>query len=287
MTRKPNLLCILLYSILAFSYISAGLVVNLPEAEAATYKKPPPKRLIKKTTTKKTQAKKKKTKAPTKKQKNKGKARAAKNKGVSNLSKKGAQTYFTINKNSNNKTKQPDKGIGVSGISKHSLENEKSSVALSSQAKAKLETVKQKLARTNQSNNVTWGPHSKRIGPLGDPNKNGSVASTFRSGTYTEKVLTKDVILYRVYGGKAGPDGSYLTRLKPRGGMQARMDSALKPKWGNTAVKVARIKIPKGTKIYEGIAAEQKGNTSHYLGGGNQIYIKKVEASWIINTNEL
>jgi hypothetical protein len=37
------------------------------------------------------------------------------------------------------------------------------------------------------------------------------------------------------------------------------IDSSLDQNWGNTATKIVKLKIPKGIKLYEGVAAPQKG----------------------------
>ena len=60
--------------------------------------------------------------------------------------------------------------------------------------------------------------------------------------------------------------------------MQSTIDSALDRAWGNTATNVTKIEVPAGVKIYEGAAAPQGG----LVGGGNQLYIPKVDASWVI-----
>jgi hypothetical protein len=57
------------------------------------------------------------------------------------------------------------------------------------------------------------------------------------------------------------------------------MDSALNPEWGNTAENVSIIKVPPGTTIYQGFAAPQGG----LLGGGVQVYIPKVNPTWLSN----
>jgi filamentous hemagglutinin len=59
-----------------------------------------------------------------------------------------------------------------------------------------------------------YGAHDK--GPLGDPNDPFSVASTFRSGTYYEKIAETELFLYRDYGGAAKSDGRFWT-LTPYG----------------------------------------------------------------------
>ena len=120
---------------------------------------------------------------------------------------------------------------------------------------------------------IRWGPLNGP-GPLG-----ADTAATFRGGSYTESALSEDTTLYRVYGGNAGPLGSYWTRTAPAGPLQSTIDSALNPAWGNTAQNVSTVVIPKGTTIYEGFAAPQGG----LLGGGSQVYIPKVNPAWIVN----
>ena len=120
-----------------------------------------------------------------------------------------------------------------------------------------------------------YGAHE--VGPLAD-----DVARTFRGGSYTESTVSEATTFYRVYGGKAGPAGSYLTRIKPSGSLQATLDSALNPAWGNTASRVAEIRVPAGTKIYEGAAAPQRIPGGSLLGGGNQVYIPRVPNSWVV-----
>ncbi|EEQ08594.1 hypothetical protein ymoll0001_41190 [Yersinia mollaretii ATCC 43969] len=117
-----------------------------------------------------------------------------------------------------------------------------------------------------------YGPLNK--GPLTE-----QIAGTFRSGSYKENITTEPTTLYRVYGGNSGELGAYWTRVKPTGPVQSVIDSALDPKWGNTATKVVEIKMPAGVKFYEGTAAQQSG----LVGGGNQVYISgKVDPSWIV-----
>lgn len=98
--------------------------------------------------------------------------------------------------------------------------------------------------------------------------------------------MTKDTILYRVSGGKAGEVGSYLSRTPQECGLQSQLDLALNPSWENSTEKVTKVIIPKGTVIYEGVAGPQNifdslENTIGELpGGGNQIYIPKVDVGW-------
>lgn len=107
----------------------------------------------------------------------------------------------------------------------------------------------------------------------------------FRGGSHLERVVDEPVTLYRVYGGKAGELGPYWSRTKPTGPLQSRLDSALLSEWGNTADSVVAIRVPKGTTIFEGHAATQLGDLKPFetiIGGGNQVYIPRVNPDWII-----
>jgi hypothetical protein len=124
---------------------------------------------------------------------------------------------------------------------------------------------------TFATNAIRWGPASGR-GPLP-----GAVVATFRSGSYTESVTQEATVLYRAYGGNAGQLGTYWSRIAPSGPLQARIDSALLPQWGNTAENVARIVVPRGTTIYEGFAAGQ----GSLMGGGSQVFLPRVNPLWL------
>jgi RHS repeat-associated protein len=119
---------------------------------------------------------------------------------------------------------------------------------------------------------IRWGP-ATGAGPLGE-----KIAATFRGGSYTQNVTSETTTLYRAYGGTAGEVGGYWTRTAPTGPLQARIDSALAPQWGNTAQSVSTIRVPPGTTIFEGFAAPQ-GNL---IGGGSQVFIPNVNPSWLV-----
>ena len=109
-----------------------------------------------------------------------------------------------------------------------------------------------------------------------------AVANTFRGGSYTERTLQSETTLYRVYGGKAGPVGSYWSRTAPSGALQAQLDGAINPAWGNTIERVATARVPAGTTIYEGAAGEQGlAGGGGLLGGGSQVYLPNVDPAWV------
>jgi hypothetical protein len=122
-------------------------------------------------------------------------------------------------------------------------------------------------------------------GPLGNPNDSTSFASTFRSGNYTDHTLSEDTVLYRVIPDDGNPSGAYWTSTPPQGPLQSVIDSALDQNWGNTATRVVKAKVPADTRIFEGVAAPQRG----LVGGGNQIVFDRnanpFNPEWII-TND-
>ncbi|WP_320196889.1 RHS repeat-associated core domain-containing protein (plasmid) [Agrobacterium rosae] len=120
-----------------------------------------------------------------------------------------------------------------------------------------------------------WGPHEE--GPLGDPNNPQTPAATFRSGSYTERVLEEPLVVYRAYGGDAGPVGQYMTSVRPAGPTQSILDSALNPAWGNSATQVNSFTLPAGTRIFDGFVGEQliNGGAGSLYGGGSQIFVPR------------
>ena len=129
----------------------------------------------------------------------------------------------------------------------------------------------------------TYGPQD--AGPLGDPNDPRSPASTFRSGTYTEKVTDDDTYFYRDYGGTASATGRFWTPEPSSGPMQSQMDSAVLPEWGNTFESQAVMKVPAGNTYYEGAAASQTGTVGTQptlMGGGTQAFFPNLDPSWIM-----
>jgi len=127
-------------------------------------------------------------------------------------------------------------------------------------------------------------------GPLA--NLPGNPAANFASGKYNSRVLADDLVLYRA--GEAGtPLGQWFTREPAASRAQVRIDLAVKPQWidpktgvltgSSNLDTVFAVKIPCGTRIYEGPVGYQSGI---YLGGTStgQIF---VEAPWKIKGVEV
>ncbi|HEY2410268.1 MAG TPA: hypothetical protein VGI10_29890 [Polyangiaceae bacterium] len=104
------------------------------------------------------------------------------------------------------------------------------------------------------------------------------IANTFRGASYNALVLARPEILFRTYGGRTPQIGSFWSRL-PNFGLQARLDLALNPVWGNTATNIVAIQVPAGTLIFEGFAAPQ----GSLFGGGNQVFVPEIQTSWVVS----
>jgi RHS repeat-associated protein len=119
-------------------------------------------------------------------------------------------------------------------------------------------------------------------GPLSSMPSNP--AANFFGGMYNTIILESDLILYRAgkSGGGSNALGKWFTWKPSSSVAKVRIDSAVKAQWidaktgiltGESVIEsIYAIKIPKGTKIYEGPVGYQSGV---YLGGVNmtQIFI--------------
>ncbi|HEM5499316.1 TPA: hypothetical protein U1647_001140 [Streptococcus suis] len=126
-------------------------------------------------------------------------------------------------------------------------------------------------------------------GPLAElssrPNRN------FYGGRYNTIELDDDIVLYRAGRGD-NPMGQWFTTEPPFSRAQVRIDTAVKDIWttpdgvytGQSPIdKVYKIKIPKGTTIYDGPVASQGGI---YQGGLDKIQIF-IDSPWNIEGVEV
>lgn len=126
-------------------------------------------------------------------------------------------------------------------------------------------------------------------GPLAElssrPNRN------FYGGRYNTIELDDDIVLYRA-GRWDNPMGQWFTTEPPFSRAQVRIDTAVKDIWttpdgvytGQSPIdKVYKIKIPKGTTIYDGPVASQGGI---YQGGLDKIQIF-IDSPWNIEGVEV
>ncbi len=95
--------------------------------------------------------------------------------------------------------------------------------------------------------------------------------SNFRRGVEVIET-TKDVKLYRYYGGGAKPISRYLTN-GPISESIDRIELALPEKW-NSMSGVAEISVPKGTIMIKGTVGSQK---FPYIGGRTQYFVPSTD----------
>jgi hypothetical protein len=124
---------------------------------------------------------------------------------------------------------------------------------------------------------VKLAANAVRHGPMNPGPLAADIANTFRGGSYTAVTSSKPTTLYRVYSGNKEL-GSYWTRTKPTGPVQSIIDSALDPAWGNRATRWVQVQVPADSTLYEGAAAAQRG----LVGGGSQVFVPRVDASWVV-----
>ncbi|NRG46585.1 hypothetical protein HRF87_17680 [Bacillus sp. CRN 9] len=75
---------------------------------------------------------------------------------------------------------------------------------------------------------------------------------------------------------KSSPKGGSSTAGKSSSSNKQIMEDSVDDT--NNATKVVQIKVPKGVEMFEGLAAPQRG----LVGGGNQVWIREVNPSWLI-----
>ncbi|MCP4591681.1 MAG: hypothetical protein GY842_13150, partial [bacterium] len=137
------------------------------------------------------------------------------------------------------------------------------------------------VARESQLTGLSTGEvrtfSAVKPGPLPD-----NVAETFAGGRYFERVLRSERVYHRVAGGTAGPigrRGTFVTPIPQIGGLQSRIDLAIRPEWGNSAVQVYRLRVPAGTTVFEGPVSTQGGP---WVGGKIQAFIPDAAETWIV-----
>ena len=101
------------------------------------------------------------------------------------------------------------------------------------------------------------------------------MAQTFRGSRYSSRVLSEDTVLHRA-GTADSPLGQFFSVDRPVGVVQTRIDKAIPPRWpGGQAAPLDTgfsIRIPAGTRVHEGIVANQGG---WYMGGTGQTVVQQ------------
>ncbi len=108
-------------------------------------------------------------------------------------------------------------------------------------------------------------------------------ANTFVGGSYDEVSLGRDTVLYRAYHdpkikfGAPGERFTYWSRTDARG-VQAVVDRSIPvSNYGNTAERLVAVRVPKGTRVFEGKAQSMERGP---IGGGNQVVVDGVKSDW-------
>ena len=100
------------------------------------------------------------------------------------------------------------------------------------------------------------------------------IKDSFKNGEYKTVITTENVTLYRVFGGHAKMDGSFVSTSSALNKIQAKIDSALLPEWKNTRYFEATMHIPKGTVLQIGKVEKQTMMSDAVLkGGADQILL--------------
>ena len=116
------------------------------------------------------------------------------------------------------------------------------------------------------------------------------IQESFTDGHYRTVITDQDIVVYRVYGGKAKDSGGFATTEPAQNRMQSKIDSALLPEWKNTRQYEAAILIPKGTVLNIGKVAPQTIKESGTILDGNadQILLpQNWSEDWIIDRREV
>lgn len=130
--------------------------------------------------------------------------------------------------------------------------------------------------RSDNTKSVSIGLDGKVI-PIERQSLPDDIKSTFADSQYDTVVAKEDLVLYRVYGGKAVDEGCFCTTERPTDRMAVKDGLALNQRWGNDRSRVVEIHVPKGTVLQVGKAAPQEQTSAHndLSGGLDQVLLPK------------
>lgn len=95
-----------------------------------------------------------------------------------------------------------------------------------------------------------------------------SERQTFLNGSYATVVTTEEIVLYRVFGRKAGKIGRFLTTQRPVDRLYSKTTLALDAQWMNSRTAYCEVRIPMGTVLNVGYANAQYTASGNLLSGG-------------------
>ena len=111
------------------------------------------------------------------------------------------------------------------------------------------------------------------------------MVESFKDSNYRTVVTNEDITVYRVFGYSADAGGRFTTSKPALNRTQAKIDSALLPKWKNSIRYEAKIIVPKGTTLNIGRVEEQFTKSGTRLAGDADQIILPLgwDLSWIEN----
>ena len=95
-----------------------------------------------------------------------------------------------------------------------------------------------------------------------------TLSKTFTDSNYRTVITEEKIVVYRTFGGRADAGGSFVTTVSAESRIQAKIDTALLPSWGNSRMYEAVIEVPKGEILNIGKVAEQTTESGAKLVGG-------------------
>ncbi|TDL32800.1 transposase [Jeotgalibacillus sp. S-D1] len=115
------------------------------------------------------------------------------------------------------------------------------------------------------------------------------IAESFTDGVYRTVRTNEELIFYRTFGGKARAEGGFVSTLPAQNRIQAKIDAALVPSWGNSKASEAVIRVPKGQILNIGKVEQQFTESGTILqGGADQILMPlNWPSEWIIETRSV
>ncbi|MBC1723453.1 T7SS effector LXG polymorphic toxin [Listeria seeligeri] len=112
------------------------------------------------------------------------------------------------------------------------------------------------------------------------------IKESYTDGNYRTVETTEEVKVYRTYGGKAKKEGGFATTSVAKTRIDAKIETALLPEWGNSRKQEIEIIIPEGTILNIGKVAPQtiKSTGTILSGGADQILLPQGwSTDWITN----
>ncbi len=115
------------------------------------------------------------------------------------------------------------------------------------------------------------------------------ISESFTDSVYRTVVTKENITFYRSFGGGARANGAFVTTSSAGNRINAKINTALVPDWGNTRQYEAVIEVPKGEVLNIGRVEKQYTKTGTLLDGdGDQILLpQEWPSEWIKEIREV